>query len=270
MFFVSIFKCEITERSLTMAIGWGPPPVHPNLGRMSRALRVFPCHNWVTSSRDTWQASHHKEHQPSRLTGARTWHRLQGGGCEMRRDVRTIGAAIGQLGPYSALIGCWDTGARSEDVLDGCKMTTQGWHNTLLPVSAECRHLEWPPSEHPSRLSDVMWSEHTFSQNQSEYDAALQSAVTTNILDMRYTSRSTVRESDKQTQCKRQNIFSFWARGCVNTRKGGVNMIVIFVMNSVYYSDDSAFKTHTDFGEWHTHGYWPGFDQPHICLWSSQ
>ena len=98
----------MTGRSLIIAIIWGPPPVRPNLGRMSRALRVFPCHNWVTSSRD----KPHKEHQPSRVTGPRTWHRLQGGGCEMGRDVRTTRAAIGQLGPYSALIGCSDTGVK--------------------------------------------------------------------------------------------------------------------------------------------------------------
>ena len=36
---------EMTGRSLIIAIIWGPPPVRPNLGRMSRALRVFPCHN---------------------------------------------------------------------------------------------------------------------------------------------------------------------------------------------------------------------------------
>ena len=47
--------------------------------------------------------------------------------------------------------------------------------------------------------------------------------------------------------------------------RGQINMMLIFSMDSVYYSDDSAFEIYTDIVN-DTHGYWPGFDQPHMFV----
>ena len=85
-----------------------------------------------------------------------------------------------------------------------------------------------------------------------------------------------MRESDKQTDSWtlehwRQNILSFWAGGreIIQGREGSTRiMILIFGMNRVYYSDDSAFETHrlvTD-----THADIGQASTNLICLWSSQ
>ena len=102
------------------------------------------------------------EPRPSRLTRARSRHRLKGGGGEGRRVVRITRAPIGQLVPI--LSPDWlDTSPQSEDVLDGCKMTTQELTQRTASCVLSVQTSGVAPSvQHPSRLSNIMWSGHTF------------------------------------------------------------------------------------------------------------